>query len=111
VPIFREIKGSDDASGGRAIKDNLDWSADAFCTRAPRFVDHDEAEIDNETFPQNISLNQEINAVLADPGIKNRLDDLGNTPATMSPAEFGKFIAGEIDKWATVIKTAGIKAE
>jgi tripartite-type tricarboxylate transporter receptor subunit TctC len=56
-------------------------------------------------------LNKEINAVLAEPAIKDRLDDIGNTPTAMSSAEFGKFIAAETEKWAKVIKTAGIKAE
>jgi tripartite-type tricarboxylate transporter receptor subunit TctC len=56
-------------------------------------------------------LNKEINAALADPEIKNRLDDIGNMPTAMSPAEFDKFIAAETEKWAKVIKTAGIKAE
>jgi tripartite-type tricarboxylate transporter receptor subunit TctC len=52
-----------------------------------------------------------INAALADPGIKTRLADLGNVPSAMSSAEFGKFIANETEKWAKVIKIAGIKAE
>jgi tripartite-type tricarboxylate transporter receptor subunit TctC len=56
------------------------------------------------------TLNKEINTALADPAIKARLADLGNTPVAMSPAEFGKFIADETEKWAKVIKTAGIKA-
>ena len=56
-------------------------------------------------------LNKEINAVLADPKIKARLADLGAEPMPMTPAEFGKFIADETEKWAKVIKFAGIKAE
>ncbi len=56
-------------------------------------------------------LNQEVNACLADPEIKTRLTDLGDTPVAMSPTQFGKFIADETEKWAKVIKTAGIKAE
>ena len=56
-------------------------------------------------------LNKEINAGLADPAIKVRLADLGATPFGGSPAEFGKFIADETEKWAKVIKFAGIKAE
>jgi tripartite-type tricarboxylate transporter receptor subunit TctC len=54
-------------------------------------------------------LNKEINALLADPKIKERLADLGATAFAGSPAEFGKFIADEADKWAKVIKFAGIK--
>jgi tripartite-type tricarboxylate transporter receptor subunit TctC len=57
------------------------------------------------------TLNKEINTALADPAIKARLADLGNTPVAMSPAEFAKFIADETEKWAKVIKTAGIKAD
>ena len=56
-------------------------------------------------------LNQEINAALADPNIKARLDSLGNTAFPLSPADFGKLIAGETVKWDKVVKFAGIKAE
>ena len=56
-------------------------------------------------------LNNAINAVLADPAMKPRLADLGGTPLPMTPAEFGKFIAGETDKWGRVIRTTGIKPE
>jgi tripartite-type tricarboxylate transporter receptor subunit TctC len=56
-------------------------------------------------------LNSEVNAGLADPKIKERLADLGGVPMPMTPAEFGKFIADEIEKWAKVIKTAGIKPD
>jgi tripartite-type tricarboxylate transporter receptor subunit TctC len=57
-------------------------------------------------------LNREINAGLADPKLKGRLTtDLGGAVLSLSPAEFGKFIADETDKWAKVIKAAGIKAE
>ena len=45
-------------------------------------------------------LNREINAALADPGVKARLADLGNEPMPMTPAGFGKFIADETEKWA-----------
>ena len=54
-------------------------------------------------------LNKEINAGLADPTMKARLADLGGTVLPGSPAEFGKLIADETEKWAKVIKFAGIK--
>ena len=56
-------------------------------------------------------LNKEINVVVADADMKARLADLGNTPLTGSPADFGKLIADETDKWAKVIKFANIKPE
>jgi tripartite-type tricarboxylate transporter receptor subunit TctC len=54
-------------------------------------------------------LNKEINAGLAAPKMKARLADLGGTVLPGSPAEFGKLIADETEKWAKVIKFAGIK--
>ena len=54
-------------------------------------------------------LNGEINAGLADPKIKARLADLGGTPLVVSPADFGRLIADETEKWGKVIKFAGIK--
>ena len=56
-------------------------------------------------------LNKEINAGLADPKIKARLADLGGTVLAGSPADFGKLIADETEKWAKVIRAANIKAE
>ncbi len=56
-------------------------------------------------------LNTEINAGLVDPKMKERLDNIGGVPMPMTPAEFGKFIADETEKWAKVIKFAGIKLE
>jgi tripartite-type tricarboxylate transporter receptor subunit TctC len=56
-------------------------------------------------------LNREINAGLADPTIKARLADLGGTPLVGSPADFGKLITDETEKWAKVVKFAGIKAD
>jgi tripartite-type tricarboxylate transporter receptor subunit TctC len=56
-------------------------------------------------------LNREINAVLADPKMKKRLAELGGTVLAGTPAEFGKLIADETDKWARVIKSAKIKPE
>ena len=56
-------------------------------------------------------LNKEINAGLADPKIKARLADLGGTALAGSPADFGKLIAEETEKWGKVIRAANIKAE
>jgi tripartite-type tricarboxylate transporter receptor subunit TctC len=56
-------------------------------------------------------LNREVNAALADPTFKTRLLDLGLKPFASSPGEFGKLIADYTEKWAKVIRTAGIKAE
>jgi tripartite-type tricarboxylate transporter receptor subunit TctC len=56
-------------------------------------------------------LNEAINAGLADPKFKARLADLGGTPLVGSPADFGKFIAGETEKWGNVVKFTGIKAD
>jgi len=56
-------------------------------------------------------LNKEINGVLADPKIKARFADLGSTVLPGSPADFGKLIAEDTEKWAKVIKSAGIKAD
>ncbi len=56
-------------------------------------------------------LNREINAGLADPQLKAKLDELGSMPLPGSPADFGKFIANETAKWAKVVKFANIKAE
>jgi tripartite-type tricarboxylate transporter receptor subunit TctC len=56
-------------------------------------------------------LNKEINAGLADPKIKARLADLGALPVSMRPAEYGRFIAGETEKWGKVIRAANIKPE
>jgi tripartite-type tricarboxylate transporter receptor subunit TctC len=57
------------------------------------------------------SLNKEINAGLADPKIKARLLDLGGLSLGGSPADFGKLIAEETEKWGQVIRTANIKSE
>ena len=54
-------------------------------------------------------LNKEINAGLADPKIKARITDVGDMVFASSPAEFGKFIANETEKWGKVIRAANIK--
>ncbi len=56
-------------------------------------------------------LNTAINAALADPVMKKRLGDLGCAVAGGSPADFERFIAAETEKWAKVVKFAGIKAD
>ena len=56
-------------------------------------------------------LNKDINAALGDPKMKARFADLGGTVIPGSPADFGKLVAEETEKWAKVIKFAGIKPE
>ena len=56
-------------------------------------------------------LNNEINAALADPKMKAQLAEFGGVPMPMTPADFGRLIADETEKWAKVIKFAGIKAD
>jgi tripartite-type tricarboxylate transporter receptor subunit TctC len=56
-------------------------------------------------------LNMETNAALADPKVKARFMQMGNTVLACSPADFGKLIAEETEKWATVVKLASIKPE
>jgi tripartite-type tricarboxylate transporter receptor subunit TctC len=56
-------------------------------------------------------LNKEINAGLADPKLKARLADLGGTVIAGSPADFGRLLADETEKWAKVVKLAGMKPE
>jgi tripartite-type tricarboxylate transporter receptor subunit TctC len=56
-------------------------------------------------------LNREISAALADPAIKARLAEVGTLPMILTTAQFGAFISAEAEKWAKVVKFAGIKAE
>jgi tripartite-type tricarboxylate transporter receptor subunit TctC len=56
-------------------------------------------------------LNKEINAALVDPKINTRLADLGATAPASSSADFGKLIEDETEKWAKVVKSAGIKPD
>src|SRR3954468_3788230 len=55
-------------------------------------------------------LNTAVNAVLADPKLKERIHELGGEPLPMSPDQFGKLVQSETDKWAKVIKEAHIPA-
>jgi tripartite-type tricarboxylate transporter receptor subunit TctC len=57
------------------------------------------------------TLNKEINTALADPTFKARLADVGGSALSGSPADFGKLIAEETEKWGKVIRAANIKAE
>ena len=66
----------------------------------------------SNTSPEIVEkLNKEINAALTDPNMKARLADLGGTMLPGSPADFGKLIADETEKWAKVIRAANIKPE
>jgi tripartite-type tricarboxylate transporter receptor subunit TctC len=56
-------------------------------------------------------LNREINTTLANPAVKARMAELGSQIFTSSPAEFGKLISEDTEKWAKVVKYAGIKAD
>jgi tripartite-type tricarboxylate transporter receptor subunit TctC len=56
-------------------------------------------------------LNMEIRAVLADPTVKTRLADLGTIVLSGPPADFGKLIADETEKWAKVVKFSGAKVD
>src|SRR5690349_3756211 len=56
-------------------------------------------------------LNKEINAAIADPAMKTRLAALGGEPLPGTPAEFGKLIAEETERWAKVVKAAGLKPD
>ena len=63
--------------------------------------------------PQDIvaKLNSTINAGLADPALKKKLEDLGGVPMSVTPAEFANFIANETEKWAKVVKFANLKVD
>jgi tripartite-type tricarboxylate transporter receptor subunit TctC len=56
-------------------------------------------------------LNREVNAALADPKIQMRFADLGGTPLAITPAEYGKILSDETEKWGKVIRSASIKPE
>jgi len=57
------------------------------------------------------TLNSAVNAVLADPKLQARMAELGGEPMPMTPAEFGKLVADETEKWAKVVKFSGAKAD
>jgi tripartite-type tricarboxylate transporter receptor subunit TctC len=62
------------------------------------------------TSPEIIAmLNKEINATLADPEVLQKLDNLGSEPFTGTPADFGRFVAAETEKWAKVVQFANLK--
>jgi tripartite-type tricarboxylate transporter receptor subunit TctC len=56
------------------------------------------------------TLNRAINAAIADPAIRSRITDLGSVPMSMTASDFAKFVAAETEKWAKVIRFAGIKS-
>src|SRR5204863_525578 len=56
-------------------------------------------------------LNKEINAAIADPAMKARFAAIGGEPIPGSPAEFGKLISEETEKWGRVVRASGIKPE
>jgi tripartite-type tricarboxylate transporter receptor subunit TctC len=56
-------------------------------------------------------LNSAINAALADPNIQARLADLGGAVMAGTPADFGKVIADETDKWSKVVNAVGVSVE
>jgi tripartite-type tricarboxylate transporter receptor subunit TctC len=57
------------------------------------------------------TLNKAVNAALADPKLRARLEDLGGVPKPMSTADFAKFIVAETEKWAKVVRFANIKMD
>jgi tripartite-type tricarboxylate transporter receptor subunit TctC len=65
-----------------------------------------------KTPPELITrLNAEINKALARPDVQARLAEISVTTEAKSPAEFGAYLRAEIDKWTTVVKAGGLKAE
>jgi tripartite-type tricarboxylate transporter receptor subunit TctC len=56
-------------------------------------------------------LNREINAGLTNPAVKARLAEVATTPIIYKPAEFGAYVASEVEKWGKVVRTAGIRPE
>jgi tripartite-type tricarboxylate transporter receptor subunit TctC len=56
-------------------------------------------------------LNKETNAALADPAIKARFAELGTDQYVSTRADFGRFLVQDVDKWAHVVKSAGLKVD
>ena len=56
-------------------------------------------------------LSQEVQAILHEPAMKERIEGMGATPVGNTSAEFATFIKGETDKWAEVIKAANVRAD
>jgi tripartite-type tricarboxylate transporter receptor subunit TctC len=56
-------------------------------------------------------LNREINAGLADPAVRARLAEVATTPIFFTPAEFGAYVAAEVEKWGKVVRLSGIRPE
>jgi len=66
----------------------------------------------NNTPPEAIRrLNNALNAGLVNPAVRSRIADLGATPLSGSPGDFGLLISSETEKWARVIKSADIRME
>jgi tripartite-type tricarboxylate transporter receptor subunit TctC len=72
-----------------------------YCVSAPRGTPPDVIAI----------LNKGINAALADPKMKVRIAEFGGTPLSLTPAEFGKLVADETEKWAKVVNTVGLSID
>ena len=65
-----------------------------------------------DTAPEIIDkINREINAGLADPKIRERFANIGAVPMPMTPAEFGRLVADETEKWGKVVRAANVKPE
>ena len=101
---------------GLAVTTTAHGNLSRICRRWAKFFPGYEASawfgmVGPKNMPAGVveKLNREINAALADPRIRARLADAGGTVLPGSPADFGKLIADETEKWAKVIKFAGIK--
>src|SRR5262249_49621307 len=113
LPLIREGKlrplAVPPAKRGAAVRvfpsrGNFVWGYDALVGYGLGAPKKPPAEIINK-------LSDAMSAALADPKSKARLADLGVEPMPLTSAEFAKFIADETDKWAKVIKSAGIKVQ
>jgi tripartite-type tricarboxylate transporter receptor subunit TctC len=58
-----------------------------------------------------LKMNTVVNKALADPVMQKRLAELGGIPIAGTPADFGKVIAAETEKWAKVVQVSGAKVE